>query len=41
LQFFAVWGYLRNAMFGANMLRDFSTGKVHGIQNLAIARSDA
>jgi aminoglycoside phosphotransferase (APT) family kinase protein len=37
LQFFAVWGYLRNITFGANMLRDFDAGKVHGIQNLAIA----
>lgn len=37
LQFFAVWGYLRNITFGANMLRDFAAGKVHGIQNLAIA----
>jgi aminoglycoside phosphotransferase (APT) family kinase protein len=37
LQFFAVWGYLRNITFGANMLRDFSAGKLHGIQHLAIA----
>jgi aminoglycoside phosphotransferase (APT) family kinase protein len=37
LRFFDVWGYLRNITFGANMLRDFAGGKVHGIQNLAIA----
>jgi aminoglycoside phosphotransferase (APT) family kinase protein len=37
LEYFAVWGYLRNITFGANMLRDFNDGKVHGIQNLAIA----
>jgi aminoglycoside phosphotransferase (APT) family kinase protein len=37
LRFFDVWGYLRNITFGANMLRDFADGKVHGIQNLAIA----
>lgn len=37
LRFFEVWGYLRNITFGANMLRDFADGKVHGIQNLAIA----
>jgi aminoglycoside phosphotransferase (APT) family kinase protein len=37
LEFFAVWGYLRNVTFSANMLRDFNDGKVHGIQNLAIA----
>ena len=37
LQFFAVWGYLRNITFGANMLRDFNAGKLHGIQHLAIA----
>lgn len=37
LDFFAVWGFLRNITFGANMLRDFHAGKLHGIQNLAIA----
>jgi aminoglycoside phosphotransferase (APT) family kinase protein len=37
LAFFGVWGHLRNITFGANMLRDFLAGKVHGIQNLAIA----
>ena len=37
LEYFAVWGYLRNATYSANMLRDFNAGKVHGIQNLTIA----
>ncbi|HLY54033.1 MAG TPA: phosphotransferase family protein [Stellaceae bacterium] len=37
LRFFGVWGHLRNITFGANMLRDFIAGRVHGIQNLAIA----
>jgi aminoglycoside phosphotransferase (APT) family kinase protein len=37
LQFFAVWGFLRNITFGANMLRDFHAEKLHGIQHLAIA----
>jgi aminoglycoside phosphotransferase (APT) family kinase protein len=37
LQFFGVWGYLRNITMGANMLRDFAADKVHGIQNLAIS----
>ena len=37
LEYFGVWGYLRNATYSANMLRDFNAGKVHGIQNLAIA----
>jgi aminoglycoside phosphotransferase (APT) family kinase protein len=37
LEYFGVWGYLRNVTYSANMLRDFNAGKVHGIQNLAIA----
>ncbi|HTT83788.1 MAG TPA: hypothetical protein VMF67_09935, partial [Rhizomicrobium sp.] len=37
LRFFAVWGFLRNITFGANMLRDFHAGRLHGIQHLAIA----
>jgi len=37
LAYFGVWGFLRNATYSANMLRDFNAGKVHGIQNLAIA----
>jgi aminoglycoside phosphotransferase (APT) family kinase protein len=37
IEYFAVWGYLRNLTFSANMLRDYHAGKVHGIQNLAIA----
>jgi aminoglycoside phosphotransferase (APT) family kinase protein len=37
LDFFGVWGYLRNITFGANMLRDIAAEKVHGVQSLAIA----
>ena len=37
LQFFAVWGHLRNITYGANMLRDIAAGDIRGIQNLAIA----
>jgi aminoglycoside phosphotransferase (APT) family kinase protein len=37
LRYFGIWGYLRNITYGANMLRDFVAGRVHGIQNLAIA----